>query len=175
MTGTLAAVVFLYTVLPRIIAIIAIIAIIDERTRVMKEEMDQARYLHEQAEPLHADYAERLAQAEKEAKEMFDESTRHAREHRNELMAEWKQEMERRKREFREDIETEKQRAMREMRAQSADLVVAASEKILRERVDKKMAQDALNELLGELEPGSKEGTNSIKGVSAIMTVRTVS
>jgi len=140
-----------WLVLPRIIAII------DERTRIMKEEMDQARYLHEQAEHLHADYAERLAQAEKEAKEMFDESTRHAREHRNELMAEWKQEMERRKREFREDIETEKQRAMREMRARSADLVVAASEKILRERVDKKTAQDALNELLGELEPRSKD------------------
>lgn len=128
---------------------------LDQRTRQMQEEMEQARRLREQAEALHADYAARLKQAEDEARRMFEDSARHAREERERLMAEWKAEMEKKKREFYEDMETEKRRAMREIQAQSADLVAMASEKVLRRKVDHRLAEEAVDELLHELQAGA--------------------
>ena len=107
----------LFVLLLKRLVIPKIVAAIEARTRIINEEMEQAKRLREEAEHLHLDYVERLKQAEDEASRMFDESEKKARAHRNELMAEWKQEMQRRKRDFHDEVELSKQQAMREMQA----------------------------------------------------------
>jgi len=135
-----------WLVLPRITAAL------DQRTREMKQEMEQARQAREQAELLHLDYVERLKQAEAEANKMFDESEKKARAHRNKLMDEWQQEMDRRKREFHDEVEQSKLAAMREMQEKSADLIIDATEKVLRQRNQQDQTEAAVNELLTTLE-----------------------
>lgn len=68
------------------------------------------------------------------------------------MMGEWKEEMERKKRAFLEDAEVTRLRAIRDIRNQSADLVVAAAEQVIHQRMDKSEAQKALDESIDLLE-----------------------
>ncbi|MDX8407327.1 MAG: F0F1 ATP synthase subunit B [Mariprofundaceae bacterium] len=154
---TLVAFGLLFVLLKRLV-LPKIIAALDERTEQMRVEMEQAQLLREKAEHLHADYENRLAHAEEDARKMFEASEKEAREYRNKLMGEWRAEMDRRKRQFREDVEVSKNRAMHDIREQSADLIVEATEKIIQQRVDKKQAQEAVDQLLEELRQNDKRG-----------------
>jgi len=154
---TLISFVLLFVLL-KLLVLPRITAALDQRTGEMKQELEQARQAREQAELLHLDYVERLAQVEEEANRMFDESEKKARAHRNELMAEWRQEMDRRKREFHDEVEQSKLTAMREMQEKSADLIIDATEKVLRQRNQQDQTDTAVNELLtilGEKAAGS--------------------
>ncbi|NOR73502.1 MAG: hypothetical protein GQ467_06505 [Mariprofundaceae bacterium] len=83
---------------------------------------------------------------------MFDESEKRIVEQHNRMMDEWKEEMERKKRAFLEDAEVTRLRAIQDIRSQSADLVVAAAEQVIHERVGKSDAQKALEDSIDQLE-----------------------
>jgi F-type H+-transporting ATPase subunit b len=133
-------------VLPRIAAII------QERTRLIEEEIAEARRKREEMESLKSEYATKLSEIDQETKKMFDESEKRIVEQHNRMMGEWKEEMERKKRAFLEDAEVTRLRAIQDIRSQSADLVVAAAEQVIHERVDKSDAQKALENSIDQLE-----------------------
>ncbi|HKI62574.1 MAG TPA: F0F1 ATP synthase subunit B [Mariprofundaceae bacterium] len=153
----------LFVLLLKRLVIPKIVAAIETRTRIINEEIEQAKQLREDAEHLHMDYVERLQQAEAEANRMFDESEKKARERRNEMMLEWKQEMQRRKKDFHDEVELSKRQAMREIQARSADLIVDAAEKVLRKKNRKTQTDEAVRELLESLEQKAGEGGKSDK------------
>ncbi len=136
-------------VLPRIADIL------NERTQLIKEEIEDARHKREEAEELKLDYADKLAAIDGEAKKMFDESEKRLIERREQLMAEWKEEMERKKRDFHEETEVARQMAMRDIRAQSADLITAATEQLIHQKVGEAEIQKMLEESIEELEKSS--------------------
>jgi len=133
-------------VLPRIAAIL------QERTRLIETEIEEARRGHEEMESLKNEYATKLSEIDQEAKKMFDESEKRIVEQHNQMMGEWKSEMEHRKRDFLEDAEVTRRQAIRDIRNQSADLIITATERLIHQKVDNSEAQKVLEETIGELE-----------------------
>ena len=107
-------------------------------------------------ETLKIEYTTRLSEIDQEAKKMFDESEKRIVEKRNQVMSEWKEEMERNKRDFLEDAEVTRRQAIKDIRNQSAELVVAAAEQVIHKRVDKSEAQKALDASIDQLEKQKK-------------------
>ncbi|GAV21243.1 F-type H+-transporting ATPase subunit b [Mariprofundus micogutta] len=133
-------------VLPRIAAVL------NERTRLINDEIEAARKKREEVDNLKLEYADKLADIDQEAKKMFDESEKRISERRQQMMGEWNEEMERKKLRFLEDAEVARQQAIREIRAQSADLIVDAAEKVIHQRMGDSEAQQILEESIEALE-----------------------
>ncbi|PIP03181.1 MAG: hypothetical protein COW18_09210 [Zetaproteobacteria bacterium CG12_big_fil_rev_8_21_14_0_65_54_13] len=133
-------------VLPRIAAILK------KRTQLIEDEIAQARSQREELNSLKLDYVEKISHIDEEAKKMFDASEKRIIEKRNQIMGDWKKEMERKKRDFHEETEVARQMAIRDIRARSADLVIDAAEKVIHQRIDKREAQIALEEAIEALE-----------------------
>ncbi|PJA32203.1 MAG: ATP synthase F0 subunit B [Zetaproteobacteria bacterium CG_4_9_14_3_um_filter_53_7] len=133
-------------ILPRIAAIL------QERTHLIEEEIAQARRKQQEVDEIKLDYADKLSSLDDEAKKMFDASEKRIIERREQLMGEWKAEMERKKRDFREETEIARQIAIRDIRNQSADLIVDATEQILHRHIDDRQAQQLLEEAIEEME-----------------------
>lgn len=135
-----------WLVLPRLAAIL------DARTRAIEEEIEQAKLQREEAEKLKEDYRKQLDAASEDAQRMFKESDERVRAHHNQMMTEWKEDMKRREVAFREESEITRRRAVREIRAEAADLIIETTEKLIHERVGEKEAEDLLNEAISELD-----------------------
>jgi len=133
-------------VLPRIASILK------KRTQMIEDEIAEAHRKREEAEQLKSEYDHMLADIDHETKKMFNESEKRLTEERNRMMSEWNAEMERKKRQFLEDAEVTRQQAIRDIRKQSADLIVSAAEQVIHERVSKTEASKALDESIEELE-----------------------
>jgi F-type H+-transporting ATPase subunit b len=137
-------------VLPRIAKILK------KRTQLIEDEIEEAHKKRKEVENLKEEYTTKLSEIDQEAKKMFDESERRIAEKRNQVMNEWKEEMERNKRDFLEDAEVTRRQAIKDIRNQSADLVVAAAEQVIHERIGKAEAQKALDNSIHQLENKDK-------------------
>jgi len=135
-----------WLVLPRLTAIL------NARTSLIEEEIEQAKRQYLEAEQLRLDYQKQLDAASEDARRMFDESEARVRQRHKQLMDEWKVDMKRREAAFREESEMTRQRALREIRAEAADMVVDATEKLIHEHVDAQEAEAMLNEAIAELD-----------------------
>ncbi|OIO68589.1 MAG: ATP synthase F0 subunit B [Zetaproteobacteria bacterium CG1_02_53_45] len=138
-------------ILPRIAAIL------QERTQLIEEEIAQTRKKQQEIDEIKLDYADKLSNLDDEAKKMFDASEKRIIERREQLMGEWKAEMERKKRDFHEETEIARQMAIRDIRNQSADLIVEAAEKVLHRHIDDHQAQQALEEAIADMEKDSSK------------------
>ncbi len=137
-------------VLPRIARILR------ERTSLIEAEIEAAHREHEEMESLKTEYATKLSEIDREAKKIFAESERRIAEQRNRVMSEWREEMERNKRDFLEDAEVSRRKAIRDIRNQSADLVITAAEQVIHQRVSRDEAQRALDDSIHQLEEKNK-------------------
>lgn len=133
-------------ILPRIANILR------ERTRLIEAEIEAAHKKREEAEHLKQEYDHLLADIDAETKKLFNESEKRLTEDRNRMMSEWNAEMERKKRQFLEDAEVTRQQAIRDIRNQSAELITAAAEQVIHERLSEKEANKILEESIAELE-----------------------
>ena len=108
---------------------------LDQRADAIRGELEQARKLREEAEALLADYKRRAVEAGNEAAAIVDQARREA----EALAVEARQRMEdyvsSRTRLAEQKIAQAEQQAVQEVRALSADVAVAAAEKILAARV----------------------------------------
>jgi F-type H+-transporting ATPase subunit b len=148
---TIISFVMLFVALDRFI-LPRIASILKKRTELIEEEIAEAHRKREEMEQLKSEYTTKLSEIDQEAKRMFDESEKRIIEKRNQLMREWKAEMEKNKRDFLEDADVTRRQAIRDIRNQSADLVIAAAEQVIHERIGKAEAQKALDESIHELE-----------------------
>ncbi len=136
-----------WLVLPRIIAAL------EARTRMIREEIEQARVQREQAEAARLQYEQRLQDIAAEAKRMFDEAEARIRQERHRVMDEWKTEMKRREMLFREETEVAKNQALREIRSQTAELVTEATEKLLAQHIAQQDVDAVVDEIIAHLQP----------------------
>lgn len=135
-----------WLVLPRLTAVI------DKRTRIIEDELNQARRQREEAEALRADYRKQLDAAAEDAQRLFQESEARVRRQHRRMMDEWKADMKRREAAFREEAEIARLRAIREIRSEAAELVSEAAGKLLQEHLGQHEAERALQEAIHELE-----------------------
>jgi F-type H+-transporting ATPase subunit b len=121
----------------------------DRRTRIEQglRDAEQARIDRENAE------AERLAaiqEARREAKEILDRAQRVAQESRDADIAATKTELERLRTQATAEIEAEKQRALADLRAEVADLALAAAGKVVGESMTGDRERRLVEEFLRE-------------------------
>lgn len=107
---------------------------LDERAAAIREELDQARRLREEAQNLLADYQKKHRNAEREAAEIVEDARKNAESYAQETRAAMKDSLERRTRQAEEKIARAEAQALEDVRAAAVDAAIAAAEKILREK-----------------------------------------
>ncbi len=126
-------------------------AALDRRAAGIRNELDQARRLREEAQALLADYQRRAREAEVEAEEIIDQARREA----EALAVETKKRMEEyvagRTRMAEQKIIQAEAQALQEVRALSADVAIAAAEKLLSARIKGETGAVLIDKAIGEV------------------------
>ena len=130
-----------------------IVKMLEERERTIREAIDQARNERSEAEKLLAQQKESLLQARREAAELAKRNQQEVEALRAELTARARKEADEMIASARRTIDEEKRKASAELKAQVADLAVAAATKIVKgsldERAQRALVEDYLRELPG--------------------------
>ena len=129
--------------------------ILDKRAQTIRDELEQARRLREEAQALLAEYQRKAREAENEAEEIIDQAKREA----EALGAEARKRMEdyvtSRTRMAEQKIAQAEHQAVQEVRALSADVSIAAARTILAAKVKGEagasLISSAIDDLRGKL------------------------
>ena len=121
---------------------------IDERRKAISADLDAAETARTEAQQALAEYRQQLAEARKEATKIVEDARRVGDERRAAAVAELEAEKARQVERARAEIESERRRSLQEIKANLADLTVAATEKVVRKQLDeaeqKRLIDDAL-------------------------------
>lgn len=124
---------------------------LDKRADTIQKELDEARRLREEAQALLADYQRKGREAESEAEEIIEQAKREA----EALTAESGRRLEEyvvnRTRQAEAKIAHAEAQALQEVRALSADVAIAAAEKILAAKVRGSAADALIERSIGEV------------------------
>lgn len=124
---------------------------LDARADKIRDELEEARRLREEAQSLLAEYQRKRKEAEKEASEIVAIAQREA----QGLLEEAKQKTEdyvaRRNKLAEQKIAQAEVEAVNEVRASAVDIAIAAASKILSEKVDAKTSADMFKSSLSEV------------------------
>jgi len=124
---------------------------LDKRADTIQKELDEARRLREEAQALLADYQRKGREAETEAEEIIEQAKREA----EALTAESGKRLEEyvanRTRQAEEKIAQAEAQALQEVRALSADVAIAAAEKVLAAKVTGTTADTLIERSIGEV------------------------
>jgi len=131
-----------------------IVKMLDERERTIRDAIDQARAERAEAEKLLAQQKASLAQARRQAADLAKKNQQEVEALRAELTARAKKEADDMIASARRAIDEEKGKAAAELKAQVADLAVAAATRIVKSSLDEKAQRALVEEYLRELPAG---------------------
>lgn len=134
-----------------------IMRMLDERSRRIKESMEQTEQIKQQAEHAEEEAAKRIAAASKEGEEVVARAMRTGEEVRKEAQAQARQEAETLISRARAEIQQERNEAVGELRREFADLTVTAAEKVIDRSLDKKAHRQVIDKVLEEAPTLKKE------------------
>lgn len=115
---------------------------LDDRADRIKSELEEARRLREEAQSILADYQRKRRDAEEEAEDIIAMARREAQYYAEESRKTLNESLQRRVKLAEEKIARAEEQAVRDVRARSADVAVAAAEKIIAQELKGKSAGD---------------------------------
>ena len=121
----------------------AFVGVLDARTDKIRQELDEAQRLREEAQSLLASYQRRQRDAQKEAEEIIAHAREEAERLRRQAAADLEASLKRRETQAIDRIAQAEAAAMQEVRTLTVDLAIAASRKLLSENLPQSQ-QDAL-------------------------------
>ena len=124
---------------------------LDDRADAIRKELDEARRLRQEAQDLLAEYQQKQRQAEQEAKAIIEQAQREAEAMKVESARTLKEQLERRSRLAEEKIARAEAQAVAEVRSAAVELAVAASERVLRERVPGDVGNGLVDQAIRDL------------------------
>ncbi len=124
---------------------------LDKRAQGIRDELDQARKLREEAQALLAEYQRKAREAEAEAEEIIDQAKREAEALAGEAQKRMEEYVVSRTRMAEQKIAQAEAQAIQEVRALSADVAVAAAETILAGQVKGEAGAALIDEAIGEV------------------------
>ncbi len=142
----------LLLVLLRVFAWKPLLAVIEERERVVRDSLESSRRAQEEAESALEENRKILAEARKAAAGVIQRSEKDGEQVREELLQKARKEGEELLRQGREEMEREKRAAVREIRGVAADLALAAAEKLVEERMDDPVQRRLVERYLEEMD-----------------------
>jgi F-type H+-transporting ATPase subunit b len=127
-----------------------IMRMFDERSRKIKESMEQTEFIKEQAAHAEEEAEKRIDAAGKEGQEMVSRAVRTGEEIRQQAQQEAKQDAESLIGRARTEIQRERDEAIDELRKEFADLTIMAAEKVIDRSLDKKAHRQLIDKVLEE-------------------------
>ena len=127
-----------------------IMRMLDERSRKIKESMEQTEYIKQQAERAEEEAAKRLEEAAKEGQEAIARAMRTGEEVRQEAQQQAKQEAEVLIARARAEIQRERDEAIDQLRKGFADITIMAAGKVIDRTLDKKAHREIIDKVLKE-------------------------
>ena len=127
-----------------------IMRMLDERSRKIKESMEQTEYIKQQAERAEGEAAKRIEAAAKEGQEAVARALRTGEEIRQEAQQQAKQEAEVLIARARTEIQRERDEAIDQLRREFADITILAAGKVIDRTLDKKAHREIINKVLKE-------------------------
>src|SRR3954464_9876905 len=125
---------------------------LDRRQKAIEESIDAAEHTRAEADKILAEYRERLAEARGQADEIVSRARKTGEAAEHEILADARVKREEMMEQTRRDIQAETRRAIQEIRAEVADLTVAATEKVTRKTLDSDDQRRLVEEALAELD-----------------------
>lgn len=113
-----------------------LLGMLDERERTISDSLDLARKTKEDAERLVIEHREMLTKARQEMAAIIEKAQRDAEQRRSDILARAQRDAEEKGRQFAEDLERQKRAAIRELKEESVDLVLAAASRLLSSTLD---------------------------------------
>ena len=127
-----------------------IMRMLDERSRRVKESMEQTEFIKQQAERAEGEAEKRIEAASKEGQEMVARAVRTGEETRRQTQQEAKQDAEVLIARARTEIQRERDEAIDDLRKEFADLTIMAAEKVIERSLDKKAHRELIDKVLKE-------------------------
>ena len=127
-----------------------IMRMLDERSRKVKESMEQTEYIKQQAEHAEGEAAKRIEAASREGQEAINRAVRTGEDIRQQAQQQSKQEAEVIITRARAEIQRERDEAIAELRKGFADITVQAAGKVIDRTLDKKAHRDIIDKALKE-------------------------
>jgi F-type H+-transporting ATPase subunit b len=124
---------------------------LDKRAQDIKNELDAAKRLHEEAKELLAKHRRQLHEGEHLAAEIEARAKAETERLQTRLKADFEQLVDRRTQQAEERIAQEEARALADVRARAADLTVATTRRLLTEKLGGDAAQRVIRASIGEV------------------------
>ncbi|MCJ7744416.1 MAG: F0F1 ATP synthase subunit B [Dehalococcoidales bacterium] len=144
-------------VLLRLVAYKPILRILDERSKKIKDSMEQTEYIKEQTARSEEEARKRIEAAGKEGQELIVRATRTGEEVRQQAQQKAEEEAQSLINRARVEIQRERDGAIDVLRREFADLTIMAAEKVIDRSLDKKAHRDIIDKVLEEA-PTLKKG-----------------
>ena len=127
-----------------------VMRILDERSKRIKDSMEEADAIKEEVALTEKEVKKQLAAASKEGRERIDQSVKAGEEIKEKARQGARQEAEALITRARDEIKRERDEAIGELRKEVADLTIAAAEKVIDRSLDKKAHRDLIDKVLEE-------------------------
>lgn len=127
-----------------------IMRMLDERSRRVRESMEQTEYIKEQAALAEKESAKRIAEAGKEGQKIIEQAVQAGEEARRKAQEEARKEAERQSARVQVEIQQERDEAVGELRKAFADLTVLAAGKVIDRSLDKEEHRRLIDKTLEE-------------------------
>ena len=127
---------------------------LDDRAAKIKQELDEARTLREEAQHMLAEYKRKQRDALGEAEQIVEHAKQEAERMQTRAHEELEEQLKRREQQAMDKIAQAEQAALREVRGQAVDLAIAATAKLISEKMTDKQAGNIIDDTIDGL--GSK-------------------
>lgn len=133
-----------------VVAYKPVMRMLDERSRRIKESMEQADLIKQQATHAEEETKKRIAAASHEGQEILNRVAKTGEEMRQKAQQEAKEAGEALLQKARVGIQSERDEALDSLRREFADLTILAAEKVIDRSLDKKAHQELIDKVLKE-------------------------
>jgi F-type H+-transporting ATPase subunit b len=134
-----------------------VLRMLDERSRKIRDSMEQTEHIREQAARAEEEAKKRIETASKEGQELIARATRTGEEVRQQAQQKSEEEAQSLINRARVEIQRERDDAVDVLRREFADLTIMAAEKVIDRSLDKKAHRDIIDKVLEEA-PTLKKG-----------------
>lgn len=127
-----------------------VMRMLDERSRRIKESMEQTELIKQQATHAEEETRKRIAAATQEGQEILNRVAKTGEDMRQKAQQEAKETGEALLQKARVEIQSERDEALDSLRQEFADLAILAAEKVIERSLDKKAHQELIDKVLKE-------------------------
>ncbi|MBI4331975.1 MAG: F0F1 ATP synthase subunit B [Chloroflexi bacterium] len=125
-------------------------AMLDERSRRIKEGLDKAEQIRQQAAEADKAFRAQMDTARKEAQAVIGQASQMAERVKEEAREEARKEVESRIARAQNEIQRQRDETLEALRREFADIAILAAEKVIRERLDKEANKKIIEQVLAE-------------------------